>query len=634
MNARTRALTFIFFSYVLLTRGTLLQAQTVVSGDGEESVSASKSAAAESGPAVTSGPTVISGAVVQNGADNKSESVPLPDQPSPEDALNGSELPYNATDEQASASVLGAAPTLKTPSPVHGLCWSNNNGYFALTEQNAIFIRDGFDSRLVHAMGYDGAVSLQFAWDVVTQSDMFMALSSGGKFSVWNFNDLPKQVAIAGDVEPSYSVELSSERRVTASAFSHSGNHMAVAYDDGTVNMSIVLHYTQKISDKNLSGHLGNVFALDFSKNDGFLVSSGLDDKLFIWNATDGSKVNSMPFYSGSGAGALFTPDSSAVISLERPDAITVRAFDGRRLMVIKPNGKGVKNFKLSSRGKNLIVLTGDDNLEFYDLETGKYVGYIPPFNQTTLTSYAFNRDDSVVLTGHADGSVYKLRLEKVFLKPGQKIPRMRMVGPDEVVVKGPGYTDKIPGSKDKGAELFPQEHSVLIGMSGRTLPSPYNFELGVDVRARFVIKKTPLFVGGMINGGIGFPRGEFPYSYIIQGEYAGPPYLLSLAFMAPAGIQIKLGKKAPRFIAEVYPGFRMQKLAQTGGGKVAASKWFPAFVGGASVGLGWKYFEFGAGAEYDAVLGFLPRAYVAGRIPFKLGGGKKGAKGNKEAKE
>ncbi|MCR5046168.1 MAG: hypothetical protein K6A42_06295, partial [Treponema sp.] len=225
-----------------------------------------------------------------------------------EASLDGTELPYNPTDGQASSSVLGAAPTLKTPSPVHGLCWSKNNGHFALTEQNAIFIRDGFDNHLVHTMGYDGAISLQFAWDVVTQSDMFMALSGGGKFSVWNFNDLPNQTVISGEVEPSYSVQLSNERRVTASAFSHSGNHMAVAFDDGSVNMSIVLHYTQKISDKSLTGHLGNVFALDFSRNDGFLVSSGLDDKLFIWNATDGSKVNSMQFYSGSGAGALFTP--------------------------------------------------------------------------------------------------------------------------------------------------------------------------------------------------------------------------------------------------------------------------------------------------------------------------------------
>ena len=605
MNAFTRAQTFIIFSFVLLFGGTFMTAQTVVRSQ-------------ENGD--TAGEASVASSTKKEDASNKEA----------EEASLAS--PFEAG-EQASASILGAAPSLKTPSPVQGLCWSNNNGYFALTEQNAIFIRDGFDSRLIHTIGYDGATSLQFAWDVVTQSDMFMALSAGGKFSVWNFNDLPKQLAISGELEPSYSVQLSEDRRVTASAFSHSGNHMAVAFDDGTVNMSIVLHYTQKVSDKNLVGHLGNVFALDFSRNDGFLLSSGLDDKLFIWNATDGSKVNSMPFYSGSGAGALFTPDSKAVISLETRDFITIRAFDGKRLMTIKPNGKNIKALRLSSHGKNLITLTREDKLEFSDLASGKYIGWIPPFNQTTLTSFALNRDDSVILTGHADGSVYKLRLEKVFLKPGQKPPRMRLVGPDEVVVKGSAYTDRIPGSKGM-ADVFPQDNAVLIGLSGRALPRPYNFELNLDCRARFVIKKTPVFVGGAMLGGIGFPRGSFPYDYTIQGQHAGPPYLLSLSFLAPAGIQIKLGKKAPTFIAEVYPGFRMQKLAQTGGGKIAASKWFPAFVGGASVGVGWKYFEFGAGAEFDAVLGFLPRAYVAGRIPFKLGGGKKGAKGNGEAEK
>ena len=626
MNARTRALTFIFFSYVLLMRGTLLQAQTVVSGDGEKSVSAPKSAAAESGPSVTSGPTVISGAVVQNGADNKSESVPLPDQPSPEDALNGSELPYNATDEQASASVLGAAPTLKTPSPVHGLCWSNNNGYFALTEQNAIFIRDGFDSRLVHAMGYDGAVSLQFAWDVVTQSDMFMALSSGGKFSVWNFNDLPKQVAIAGDVEPSYSVELSSERRVTASAFSHSGNHMAVAYDDGTVNMSIVLHYTQKISDKNLSGHLGNVFALDFSKNDGFLVSSGLDDKLFIWNATDGSKVNSMPFYSGSGAGALFTPDSSAVISLERPDAITVRAFDGRRLMVIKPNGKGVKNFKLSSRGKNLIVLTGDDNLEFYDLETGKYVGYIPPFNQTTLTSYAFNRDDSVVLTGHADGSVYKLRLEKVFLKPGQKIPRMRMVGPDEVVVKGPGYTDKIPGSKDKGAQdIFKDGHEIFINPMAGTTPSPFSLSFGLDLGYKNFKIKKPFYLGGGLRLHFSPDFGSYPYTYyyVDTGEKLPNPFFLGGVVYGTLGIAFRPWKNNIVIFFDLNPGFSTQ-LIWNGkvGSEAITSDLFCSFSIASRLGMEFKRFNVAAFVEYDTLRSFIVGAEVGWAISF--GGGKK----------
>lgn len=549
-------------------------------------------------------------------------------------AYNGTEMPYNATDEQASASVPGAAPSLKTPSPVLGLCWSNNNGYFALTEQNAIFIRDGFDSRLVHTIGYDGAVSLQFAWDVVTESDMFMALSAGGKFSVWNFNDLPKQVAISGEIEPSYSVQLSEDRRVTASAFSHSGNHMAVAFDDGTVNMSIVLHYTQKISDKNLVGHLGNVYSLDFSRNDGFLASAGLDDKIFIWNATDGSKVNSMPFYSGSGAGVLFTADSSAVISLERPDLITIRRFDGSRVMTIVPNGKSAKALKLTSNGKNLAVLTAKDNIEFYDLATGKYIGYVPPFNQTTLTSFAFNRDDSILLTGHADGSVYKLRFEKVFLKPGEKPPRMRMVHADEVVVKGSAFTDRIPGSKDR-ADVFPQEHSILVGLSGRTFPSPYKWGLDINTRARFVIKNTPIFVGGGIDAGVAFPGDSYPYKYTISNTYVSPPYLLSLTFSAPAGVQVRLGKKAPRLIAEIYPAYRIEKLAQTGAGKIAASKWFSAFVGGVNVGLGWKFFEFGGGAEYDSVLGFYPRAYAMGRIPLRFSGGnKKAAADAKEDKK
>lgn len=597
MNAFTRAQTFIFFSFVLLFGGTFMTAQTVVRSQ-------------ENGD--TAGEASVASSTKKEDASNKEA----------EEASLAS--PFEAG-EQASASILGAAPSLKTPSPVQGLCWSNNNGYFALTEQNAIFIRDGFDSRLIHTIGYDGATSLQFAWDVVTQSDMFMALSAGGKFSVWNFNDLPKQLAISGELEPSYSVQLSEDRRVTASAFSHSGNHMAVAFDDGTVNMSIVLHYTQKVSDKTLVGHLGNVFALDFSRNDGFLLSSGLDDKLFIWNATDGSKVNSMPFYSGSGAGALFTPDSKAVISLETRDFITIRAFDGKRLMTIKPNGKNIKALRLSSNGKNLITLTGEDKLEFYDLASGKYIGWIPPFNQTTLTSFALNRDDSVILTGHADGSVYKLRLEKVFLKPGQKPPRMRLVGPDEVVVKGSAYTDRIPGSKDR-ADVFPQEHSILVGLSGRTCPSPYKWGLDINTRARFVIKNTPVFVGGGIDAGIGFPGDSFPFKYTISNTYVSPPYLLSLTFSAPAGVQVKLGKKAPRLIAELYPAYRIEKLAQTGAGKVAASKWFHAFVSGVSVGLGWKYFEFGGGAEYDSVLGFYPRVYALGRIPLRFSGGKKKA--------
>ena len=204
MSALTRALTCIIFACVLLLCGTELRAQTI---------SVAKQDDANESPANSGGEASESADGEEGGG------------------LDGTELPYNPSTGESSASLLGAAPTLKTPSPVHGLCWSNSNGHFALTEQNAIFIRDGVDNRLIHTIGYDGAVSLQFAWDVVTQTDMFMALSSGGQFSVWNFNDLPNQIVISGEIEPSYSVQLSNERRVTASAFSHSGNRNGKQHD-------------------------------------------------------------------------------------------------------------------------------------------------------------------------------------------------------------------------------------------------------------------------------------------------------------------------------------------------------------------------------------------------------------------
>ncbi len=539
---------------------------------------------------------------------------------------------YNPTDGQASASLLGASPSLKTPSPVHGLCWSNNNGLFALTEQNAVFMRDGYDSHLIHSIAYDGAVSLQFAYDVVTQSDMFMALSKGGKFSVWNFNDLPADIMISGDVPPSYSVQLAGDKRVTASAFSHSGNHMAVAFDDGSINMSIVLHYTQKISDKELSGHLGNVFALDFSRNDGFLASSGLDDKIIIWHSSDGGKVNVLPFYSGSGAGALFNSDSASIISLEKPDLITIRAFDGSRLMEIEPNGSGVKDLKMTSNGRNLVALTADDNLEFYDLSTGQYVGYVPPFNQTSLTSFAFNSDDSVLLTGHADGSVYKLRLENVFLKPEQKAPKKRVVAPEEVVEKGSQYTERV-GEKPKKepepetqAEPFDSQLAINLGLAGRMLPSPFTFAVDIDAKVRYQLNQVFYFGGGLAFG-LGFPKKDFPYSYTLNGKKYDAPYFLNGSVYGSAGFVVSFkNKKAPYLFFELDPGVRFERLYQNKNGAVVTTKWRPAFAIDAMVGLGWKYFEVGGGLDFDTILGLKPRAIVCGKIPIPLKpkGGKK----------
>ena len=57
-------------------------------------------------------------------------------------------------------------------------------------------------------------------------------------------------------------------------------------------------------------------------------------------------------------------------------------------------------------------------------------------------------------------------------------------------------------------------------------------------------------------------------------------------------------------------------------------TKWHPAFGADLTAGLGWKYFEFGAGLDFDTILGIKPRAIVSAKIPVPLK-----AKGDKKSK-
>ncbi|MBQ9627181.1 MAG: hypothetical protein IJR40_08410, partial [Treponema sp.] len=335
-------------------------------------------------------------------------------------------------------------------------------------------------------------------------------------------------------------------------------------------------------------------------------------------------KVNSMPFYSGSGAGALFTPDSTGIISLETRDLITIRSFDGTRTMAIKPNGRNVRDIKVSSNGKNLVVLTGEDKLEFYDLKTGQYIGYVPPFNQSTLTSFALNRDDTVMLTGHADGSVYKLRLEKVFLKPGQKIPKMRMVGPDEVVVKGPSYTDKIPGAKGM-SDIYKDGHEIFIDPFIGSTPDPFTFCIGLDSGYRNFTLVKPLYFGGGLRLHFSPDWGSYPYTYRYwnSNEKLPNPYYVGAVLFGTAGLAVRPWKNNLLIFFDVNPGLSMQ-LIWNGqlASKAITSDVFCSFNISSRIGMEYKRFNAAVLVEYDALGKFTGGIELGWTINF--GGGKK----------
>ena len=65
-----------------------------------------------------------------------------------------------------------------------------------------------------------------------------------------------------------------------------------------------------------------------------------------------------------------------------------------------------------------MAIQTDENQIEIYDLDTKEYLGFIPSYNSSLLTTFAFSNDNKCVLLGYADGSIYKFDIDKVFLQP------------------------------------------------------------------------------------------------------------------------------------------------------------------------------------------------------------------------
>jgi WD40 repeat protein len=512
-------------------------------------------------------------------------------------------------------------PEVKTPFPVKSLSWNSDDTLFSLGEENVVFVRDAQTSRVVHTVNFHDALSLMFASEGGAGRSSMLGLSADGTMNVWNLGDtVQTERGAVTEVEPSYIVAFEDSKRIISAAFSNSSDSIAAGMDDGSVYIYFKLRYTHQLVSHRLEGHRKPAYSLQFSPDNTLLVSASEDGTLIIWDAVTGAKNARMNFYGRSGTPVLFTADSSSVISCTARNSISVRAIDGTVKQEIRVRD-GILTFTLASGGRDLIVQTQRDNLEFYHLDTGAYFGYIPPYNASPLTSFSFSSDGTQLLAGHRDGSVYRLTTAKVFLKPGQRPPRVRLVAASELVVKGSGHSDTgldregTPVKETGASVLMSKDSAVDLTAGVRLLPSPYAFALTADCAWRTAQFTGPFYFGAGVQGLFGFPSSDFPYSYTLDGQSAKPPFMTGVCVYAPAGAEVQFRKGMFRLFTEIQTGFRLTRLGNAELPENVSTRLYPSFTCSLVTGGGFRYGGAAAGAEYDTVLGFMPRFSLYGRI-------------------
>ena len=401
-------------------------------------------------------------------------------------------------------------------------------------------------------------------------------------------------------------------------AFSGNANYVASHFvEDANVGIHFRLRYTSELVSKDIEGYPSPAYSMTFSSDNELLAVASSDGNVRVWSSATGKYLYSLPLDSTGRVPVSYIPGTYNLLVTRGPALAAVIDPTGHELMRIEARSP-IRRMRLLSDGRRAAVLTEENRLEIYDLAKGRHLGYLPSFNVTGITSFAFSSDDSHILMGHEDGSIYKVAVGRN-LVAARSMPVLRLIGEDEVVVRGEEFTESIPPApymeiappdSDGLSPLFKRpSHGVELLAGATLLPDPYM--LGIDLGVGYTngILPHPFYLGARFSWSVGLPKDNFPHEYEVYGQRFDSPLMLSFALGIPFGIVLTpfSSNRDVELSIEVSLGSALHYLwNREFGGRTISSHVYPAFAGSLALGVGWRGLTLRVCGDYDKQLGFM----------------------------
>lgn len=527
---------------------------------------------------------------------------------------------------------------LKTYIPIQQLVWTDADTLISYLEQDVVYLVDSTSHAIVGAVEFPGVLdySMFMEEDGVIH---IIAGSDSGTIAVWDIPYKPsEEMQPSQEFEPHFMDSVADsldERGVDLLAFSDDSNYIAEFHEaTGELGLHYKLRYTNELISKKADRSVSHVYSMAFSDDNNQLATTSTNGKLFVWNAFNGRFMYEHDIYAQSRVPVHFVQGTYNLLVASAEDTVVVLDPVGNVLQSVTTSSPVIDARMLSDK-RRLAVLTQDNRIEIYNLEDGVYLGYVPSFNITTITSFDFNSTDTSMVVGHQDGSIYKIDLKANVLPPRTR-PVLRLIGVEEVVVEGAEFTPEIPPAEysdtmpeesiitvaDPG--LFPAPgHGIEILAGVSLLPNPHMLDLDFTVGYLNAFFVHPFYVGAQMITSVGFPNKEFPYNYRLYGEPLAPPLMMSVALDLPVGIAVTPFERNRDIVvyAEVGVGLALHQLWNRRFGNTAiAGLLHPSFVASMAVGAGWKGITLRLHGDYDTRLGFLFSANIGYtvQLPYK----------------
>ena len=516
-------------------------------------------------------------------------------------------------------------PVIKIPSSVLALDWNADSSVFAYSEANSVTIRDADDFSKIKtfSVSEENVQQLKFVANKEKSFEQLVTVSDSSELKIYRLPGIINTIT--------RKFEDNDECRIS---FSKNGNYIAAVTPENKIHVYLQLYISNALSGLTLKSPASQVaeeqneggdksaeenveivsLAFDsLSKNIAALRS---DASVVIWNMSSVEPVTVI-------AGAYtkipcmeFTEDSEKIIFASAEDTIEIKNFLGETVNKISCEDK-INSFRLAEDKKTLIVLTKKNQFRYYALDSAEYLGYIPSWNKTAITSYAFSSDSKKLLVGHEDGSIYILNVKDVFYKPGKKPNLYRVYVAQENVSSGTGYLPAGEGAESSGGTALSSSaemvqafrtrnaHSVEVRADCSILSGIYGVQGGLCAGYTNAGVLKPFYFGGLVRAACAFPSQNFPYTYRSGGEVIANPLLTSFSAVVPFGISLFPFASDVDVFAELSAGMSVFSLVQPAGA-IFGTYFSPC--AGFRVGAAFKRISFFAGLNWDSVTAFSLR--------------------------
>ncbi len=495
---------------------------------------------------------------------------------------------------------------------VNLICENASGTLFAASDSACVNIYDERDWSLVCRFYDEGVARISFFTE--GDSEFFITMTKDGQYIVRKLN-LYDDVWHCEDGEPYFSADcadVTGKKSLTAVSFSNNSDYVAAAFSDNSIQVHFRLSITAGSISRTILNHKTSVYGLEFSKNGEYLASVSTDGEAYIWNSYTTSKITQLKgIYSRARVPVYFTEDSVYIISLDGRNSFRISDFSGNTLYSIL-TGRPITAIK-PLKNPDLLAIRNDKNeVMVYSISSRRPLSVTSAVSESDFTTFDFNPDADLMYAAFANGKVS-------FIEPLPYLDDTSMLVTDSTLIGnglGGGAGDGTVSGNGSGGIGANRFQIISICGGAHYLVKPYL--VSGDLRGEYLYSDVtaPIFIGGGLNFGAGFPRKDFPSQYKVNGNVVSAPNLLSGTLYTTAGYAISPLKGDIKILTDVKVGAKMSGIALITNAGSAIGKPVFSFFMSVGVGMQVRCFTFDINCEYDT-LGKVSPSLYAGYVLF-----------------